>query len=331
LTFEHPLLLAAGILALALSIPLSRLFKEVFVIETPLGAPEGTPFKPPVSLSSLIKLLRAVEILGLLLLVIAPAGPLFLKTQTVWLSQGAEIVFVVDVSPSMACLDMNNKSRFEAARNLIRDFAKRRPSDTIGLVGVGRDASLLVPPTIDRDALLSRLDSLRLGELGDGTALGLGLAIAGLHISGSNAPRKAVVLLTDGENNAGAVNPSTGAEIIAEIGANLWIIAVGSNGQIPIDYVDPFTKIRRTGIFDSRFDAESLKLIAAKGNGVYIGAPSSDTLAESFMRLDQAEKTVQRSGTIAKTQTIYGTFIALGSLFLALARFVRHHIAGAFL
>ncbi|MDR1220875.1 MAG: VWA domain-containing protein [Treponema sp.] len=331
MAFERPFLVIAGILTIIALPFLSRLIKDALVVDAPLGPPGGTPFKPPHSFSLFIKALGVAERIGALLLFVAAAGPLFLSSQTVWLSRGADIIFVLDISPSMACLDMNNKNRFDASRAMVRDFAERRPSDNIGLVAVGKDASLLVPPTVDREALFSRLDALRLGELGDGTALGLGLAIAGLHISGSNAAKKAVALITDGENNAGSINPATAASIFPDLGVDLWVIAVGSSGEIPIDYIDPFTKTRRTGLFESRFDPEKLKQIASRGNGTYIGAPSADTFTEAFALFDQRELSVQRSGSITKTKPVHSVFVITAVFLIAAARLVRRYIAGIFL
>jgi Ca-activated chloride channel family protein len=331
MAFERPFFVIAGILTFIALPFLSRLTKDALVIDVPLGPPGGAPFKPPYSFSLLIKALRGAERIGILSLFIAATGPLFLSSQTVWLSRGADIIFVLDISPSMAGMDMNNKNRFDASKDLVRDFAERRPSDNIGLVAVGKDASLLVPPTVDREALFSRLDALRLGELGDGTALGLGLAIAGLHISGSNADQKAVALITDGENNAGSVNPATAAGIFPELGVNLWVIAVGSSGEIPIDYIDPFTKMRKTGFFESRFDPEKLKQIASRGNGTYIGAPSADTFTQALALFDQRELSVQRSGSVTKTRPVHSAFVIAAVFLIAAARLIRRYIAGIFL
>ncbi|MDR2792401.1 MAG: VWA domain-containing protein [Treponema sp.] len=331
MAFEYLFLVIAGI-AILIALPfISRMVKDALVIDVPLGSPGGTPFKPPYSFSLLMKILRAAERIGVLVLFIAAAGPLFLSSRTVWLSRGADIIFVLDISPSMACLDMNSKSRFEASRTMIREFVTRRPGDSIGLVAVGKDASILVPPTVDRDAFFSRLDALRLGELGDGTALGLGLAIAGLHISNSNAAPKAVVLITDGENNAGSINPATAAAVFPGLAVNLWVIAVGSSGEIPIDYIDPFTKVRRTGLFESRFNSENLKHIASRGNGIYIGAPSADMLIDAFAMLDRRELSIQRSGTVTQTKPMYPAFVIVGSVIIVAVRCIRRYIAGIFL
>jgi Ca-activated chloride channel family protein len=331
MSFEYPILIIGGIIAIIGSFWLSRFMKDAVTIDVPLGSPGGVPFKPPAIFSTLMRIVKFAGFLGIILFFIAAAGPILVSAQTVWLSRGADIIFALDISPSMAGLDMNNKSRFTASVNLIREFAQKRPADSVGLVAIGKDASLIMPPTTDRDALFSRLDALQLGELGDGTALGLGLAIAALHIGNSNAPRKAVALITDGENNAGAVHPSAAAALFPELGVSLWVIAVGSNGEIPIDYIDPFTKVRRTGFFESRFDPENLKTIAAKGNGAYISAPSASAFAEAFARFDQEETSVPRSSVITKTKSLFRPFAAASILLLLVARFIRKYLAGMLL
>jgi Ca-activated chloride channel family protein len=267
-----------------------------------------------------------------LLLVMAAGGPVIRTSETVWLGRGADILFVLDTSPSMAALDMEGANRFDAARKLVEDFALRRPADAIGLVAVGNDAGLLVPPTTDRGLLLSRLEALRIGELGDGTALGTGLALALFHLNRSAAPRRAVVLITDGENNAGAAQPETVAAMYPAGeggGVSLWVIGVGSGGEVPIDYVDPVTRMRRTGTFNSRFDAESLARISGEAGGHYLSAPSASGFAAAFARLDREEASVGRPDTIPRRRSCRVPLI-LVSLFLILpARFVRVVFLGA--
>jgi Ca-activated chloride channel family protein len=279
----------------------------------------------------LVKIIRFLDLAGVFALFIAAAGPSFISTEIVWLNRGADILFVVDVSPSMAGIDMNGRSRFDAARDLVRDFAEGRPSDAIGLVAVGNDASLMVPPTVDRSALFSRLDSLRIGELGDGTALGMGLGIAALHIRKSTAPRRAVALITDGENNAGAIHPETAAAALQNAGASLWVIGVGSGGEVPIDYVDPITRIHRTGTFDSRFNTESLRSIAQSGGGQYIAAPSAEAFSHAFSRIDEGELIIRRSGTINRSRSFQPPLIAAALALICAARLLRRYILGAFL
>jgi Ca-activated chloride channel family protein len=328
-SFELPPLLALGALTVFLVLFTAPFFKDALSLRIPLGPPGGVPFTPPLNTGFLLSILRFSELGGIILLFIAAAGPFSLSTQTVWLNRGADILFVLDISPSMAALDMGNRSRFNAARDLVYAFAANRPSDAVGLVAVGESAALLLPPTVDREAFFSRLEALRLGELGDGTALGMGLAVAALHLKGSDAPRRVAALITDGENNAGAVHPETAAEVIRDLGASLWVIGVGSGGEAPIDYEDPVTGTRRVGTFDSRFDHESLRAVARAGGGVYIPALSADALESAFSRIDKKEITVSRSGVITKTRDRKDPFITAGVILILLTRLIRRHLLGS--
>jgi Ca-activated chloride channel family protein len=329
LGFDRPLFILAAFVAVPLFLFISRYFKPLFALDLPLGPPGGIAFKSPVNLKFLIKFLNTLELAGVFLLFAAAAGPRFIYTETVWLNRGADIFFVLDISPSMAGIDMNGQSRFDAARALVRDFADRRLQDSIGLVALGEDAAMLLPLTTDRQSLYSRLDSLAIGGMGDGTALGTGLALAGFHIRKSHAPRRAVVLITDGENNAGSIHPETAAAMLGEIGVSLWVIGVGSGGEIPISYVDPVTLMRRTGTFESRYDPENLKKIAEKANGRWIHAPQSELFAEAFSRLDQGEMVIRRSGTIRREEPLYVFFLSASLALLWGVRFVRRYILGA--
>ncbi|MDR0553817.1 MAG: VWA domain-containing protein [Treponema sp.] len=329
--FERPLLIPLGFIIIALLIFLSRFLKDALTLDIPLGPPGGSPFKPPFNLDVLSRILTTLEFLGVFLLIGAAAGPHLLSQEAVWLSRGADILFVLDISPSMAGLDMDGRSRFDAARKLILDFAASRPSDALGLVALGSDAALLTPPTVDRRAFLTRLESLRIGELGDGTALGLGLATAALHLRNSTASRRAAVLITDGENNAGAVHPESAAGVLADLGISLWVIGVGSSGEVAIDYVDPLTKIRRTGSFESRFDSGGLKAIARKAGGVYIAASSGAAFAGAFGRIDQEEIIVRRQGAVTHRRPIHVPLIIIALFLLCVPRFIRRGILGALL
>ena len=329
--FDRPVLVLAALVIIPLGIVIARRLKAPFAADIPLGPPGGAAFKAPFNLDGLVKALRVLEYGGVLLLFLAAAGPVLKTTETVWLNRGADIVFVLDASPSMAALDMDGASRFNTARILLRDFALRRPSDGIGLAALGNDAALLVPPTTDRAALFSRLEQLHVGELGDGTAIGMGIAVAAMHLAKSDAPRRAAVLITDGENNAGAVHPETAAAMLGELGVSLWLIGVGSGGEVPIDYVDPVTRMRRTGLFDSRFDSESLKRISAAAGGVWLAAPSADALAAAFERIDDREMIVRRSGIVGRRRSCRLPFLFAAVALIAGTRFVRRFFLGAWL
>jgi Ca-activated chloride channel family protein len=329
LGFDRPLVFAAACIIIPLAVLAAKRLGNFFVLSLPLGPPGGVPFKPPFNAEALIRLLRFLEYGGVLLLAAAASGPVVKTTETLWLNRGADILFALDTSPSMAGIDMDGKSHFDAARRLIRAFAESRPSDAIGLVAVGNDAALLVPPTADREALFSRLESLRIAELGDGTALGMGIAVAALHLEKSAAPRRAVVLVTDGENNAGAVHPETAAAMLPGRGISLWVMGLGSGGEVPIDYVDPATRMRRTGTFESRFNAESLAALCRAGEGTYLPAPSAEALAAAFGRLDEGELIIGRSGLFTRRKPCHIPFIAGALAILAAVQWIRGLFLGA--
>ena len=331
LDFDRPLFVLAAFIIIPLLILVSRHFRSLFALDLPLGPPGGIAFRSPVNLKFLMRLLHSMELAGFFFLFVAAAGPQFIFTEMVWLNRGADIFFVLDVSPSMAGIDMNGQNRFDAAKTLVRDFAERRSQDAIGLAAIGEDAALLVPLTTDRESLYSRLDTLAIGELGDGTALGTGLALAAFHMSKSQAMRRAVVLVTDGENNAGSIHPETAAAMLGETGVTLWVIGVGSSGEIPISYVDPFTRMRRTGTFESRYDPESLKRIALMAGGHWIHAPSAEAFTQAFNQLDQGEMIIRRSGTVRREEPLYAFFVIAALSMLWGVRLVRRYILGALL
>jgi Ca-activated chloride channel family protein len=329
--FETPLVLFIGFMALVSSFVLSRFKKGDMELLVPLGAPGGSSFKPPLGIDSLVRLLKIADLAAATLLFIAAAGPVFISTETVWLSRGADMVFILDISPSMAGIDMSGKNRFDAARDLVRSFAMTRPQDALGLIALGADTALLVPPTVDREAFFTRLEDLRIGELGDGTAIGDALTLASLHMRNFRVSgRRAVILITDGENNAGSVHPETAAASLRSSGAGLWVIGVGSAGEVPIDYVDPLTKIRRSGVFESRYNHESLKSIAEKGGGIYLAAPSAEGFAAAFARVDSDELTVGRSGVIRQSRAFHEPVIIAALCLVLIVRALRWHVLGAF-
>jgi Ca-activated chloride channel family protein len=288
-SFERPLFLA-----LALLVPLFYALRRsgsLARLEFPLtlGDWDGIPFKwssPLVRFASFFH--RALALAGFLAVVVALAGPVRFRQEEVYSKPGSGVVFALDVSPSMAARDIAGETRIDAARAYIRAFAAKRPGDSLGLVALGRDAALLVPPTQDHRAFLERLDALAIGELGDGTALGLGLAVAAAHLVGRDVGRASVILMTDGENNTGEINPKTAAGIYPENGIGLFVVGVGSTGEVPIEYTDPSTGKRYSGTLNSRFDEGALKEIAIKARGTYLTASNKDALDAVFASIDES-------------------------------------------
>lgn len=330
LSFERSAYLAIALLSVAVAVVAPRLRRDAVSVALPFMPPGGEGFIPPIRSDFLILACRWADIIGAVLLAVAAAGPIAVNFEPVFLKRGADILFVLDSSPSMAARDMGESDRFSAAKNLVLRFAESRPADAIGLISVGQDAALLIPPTVDRRALIERLGSAAIAELGDGTALGLGLSIAAFHLRTSPADRKAVILLTDGENNAGDIHPFTAAAAVRLVGASLWVVGIGSSGEVPVDYVDPETGRRRRGIIESRFDPNALRAIARAGSGVYVPAPDVAAFAAAFSRVSEAEALPVPARARHVVKPLHAPLILAGLLFFIVARFVRRVVLGAF-
>jgi Ca-activated chloride channel family protein len=329
LAFDRPVFAVAAFAAPFIILILRRFFRGAFRLSFSLETPGGDSFRAGAGFRLFVCLLAAVDYAVVSLLLLASAGPQFVVNETVWLERGADVLFVLDCSPSMAGLDMAGKSRFDTARDLIKNFAANRPADAIGLAAVGNEAALLIPPTVDRNALADRLERLSIGELGDGTALGTALTLAALHLERSTASRKAVVLISDGENNAGAVHPLTAAEVLGGQGTSLYVIGVGSSGEVPVDYVDPVTKTRLTGSFESRYSSESLKNIAEAAGGIFMYAPGRDSFEAAFGALNRAEPVASRSVTRVRRYELFYPLAAAALIAACSARLLRAIILGA--
>ena len=230
---------------------------------------------------------------GAVVMILALAGPTLVERERVYLSRGIDIMFVLDESPTMAAQDFAPGTRFETAREVIRDFVQRRENDAIGLVSFARQAALRMPPTVDHDVVLAALDQVRIMELGDGTAIGNALAIAALHLETSRAPERVIVLLTDGINNAGEILPETAARVAAQKGIRIYTIAIGTEQETVLEFEDPHTGRIFRGRFEGGFDEELLRAIADIAHGSYFHAGSPGTLQAVLQSIDTIE-TVER-------------------------------------
>lgn len=330
LYFERPLYLALCLLA-----PLYwalRRFALIGRIEFPLtlGDWGGPTLKwNSVSLRVARVLSASAVSLSFLLAVVALAGPVRLLQETVFSGSGNVVIFVVDVSPSMAAGDMGDETRIDASRRLIASLVSRRPGTSFGLAALGSSAALLVPPTVDHQAFLSRLSALAVGEFGDGTALGLGLAVAAAHGGQGTRARTTAILLTDGENNAGEIHPSTAAGLLAARGIQFFVIGVGSRGQVPVDYVDPATGRHYSGLLESDFNEGALREIAMAGNGGYAGARDRAALEKVFETIDSAVPVTSNSWTRSIEEPLDRPLVLIALALFAAAWFIRRLIMGA--
>jgi Ca-activated chloride channel homolog len=290
------------------------------------GRPGAAAFPlpdPPPAASFLPALARAAAALslalGLAAAVLAAAGPSLVSKRIVYLGRGNEAIIVLDVSPSMAASDFA-PTRLDAAKAIIGDFLATRRNETVGLVAFGGEAALVCPPTADYPSIAARLASLQPGFYGEGTAIGAGIATAVAHAARSSAPEKQLILLTDGENNAGSMDPATAARAAARFGMVLSVIGVGSAGEIPVTYVDPVTKQRRSGIYRSDFNGASLESLSRTGGGSYYGAENKAALASAFAALAERSSSLTRSRSLGSEEGLTGQAMALALALLVLAR-----------
>lgn len=277
---------------------------------------------------ALIRFLAAVAFWGGTgLLILSLAGPVSTVKHRVFLSRGVDIMFVLDESPSMFAVDLAGgnggspgsrgqarESRFQAAKQVISDFVRHRENDPVGLVSFAKQAVLRIPPTLDYSSFLRRLGDLKPQSLGNGTAIGMGLGVAVLNLRHSDAPKKVIVLLTDGENNAGAVSPGQAAQLAAEYDIRIDTVGIGSTGEAPITYTDPETGKRYTGVLRGAFDERLLKNLAATTGGSYFNASTSGGLVNALRQIDSLESIQRRVSIQTKSIPLHRGMILLGLL-----------------
>ncbi|MFQ5526548.1 MAG: VWA domain-containing protein [Thermoanaerobaculia bacterium] len=211
------------------------------------------------------------------------------------LTEGIDIEIVLDISGSMAAEDFQPKNRLEVAKNVVNDFIQGRPADRLGLVVFSGTALTRAPLTGDREMLRFLIESVKLNSLPDGTAIGVALANAASRLKDSQAESKVVVLVTDGVNNAGAIDPMSAASICSGLGIRVYTIGVGTEGRVPVPmpFRNPLTgreEVRRA-LMDVEVDDELLQAIAVKTSGQFFKATDPEGLREVFDQIDRLETT----------------------------------------
>lgn len=260
------------------------------------------------------------------LMVFALAEPVIHHQEKVYTSKGADILFVLDTSPSMASRDIAGMTRLNAARQGIHTLVNSNRGAAFGLVAMASEAAAVVPPTVDHELFLRRLDSLVIGGLGEGSAIGTGLSSAVYHLISSKAPRKCIVLITDGENNAGSVHPDTAARLARENNITLYTFGIGTKGSVPIEYIDPKTGKVHSGFYDSDFDSTPLESLAFSGGGRYFGIESLSSLSEALTVISRKENVIQTFHYKTSDRLLFPYFLALAAVLFGLAWFLRRVI-----
>jgi Ca-activated chloride channel family protein len=238
-------------------------------------------------------------------------------------TRGVDIVVALDVSGSMAAEDFTPRNRLTVATQVVSDFVKKRLHDRVGLVIFAAKSLTKVPPTTDQAVLLRQLDDIRLDMLPDGTAIGSGLATALTRLRRSQARSRIVVLVTDGGNNAGEIDPDMAADLARAMEVRIYTIGVGRQGEVPmpVQMQDPFTGavVKRTMPMEVKYDEELLQRIATRTGGEFFQAGDPDALRQVFERIDRLERSEIKLTSFKRYRELYVPVLMTAAACLALA------------
>jgi Ca-activated chloride channel family protein len=263
--------------------------------------------------------LRVIAVAAGIIALARPQSQLSRQEMTV---EGIDIVLAMDLSGSMLAEDFR-PNRLEAAKQVAADFIEGRKNDRMGLVVFAGEAFTQVPLTIDHHVLLKQLSNLKSGMMRDGTALGDGLATAINRIKDSEAKSKVIILLTDGVNNQGSVDPLSAAEIAALYNIRLYSIGVGSLGKAPYPFKDQLGRVHYQNV-DVEIDEELMtRMSAATNEGQYFRATNQKALQQIFDQIDEMEKSKIDVTQYAQTKDEQGRWLWIAVVALMLECLLR--------
>lgn len=236
-------------------------------------------------------------------------------------TEGIDIMMALDISGTMQAEDLK-PNRLEAAKAVATDFVIDRPNDQIGLVVFAGESFTQCPLTTDHAVLVNLFKSVKFGMIEDGTAIGLGLANAINRMKDSETKSKVVILLTDGSNNRGEIDPQTAAEIAKTYGIRVYAVGVGSHGQARVPVQTPMGT--QYMMMDSEFDEETLRQIASTTGGAYFRATDNSSLKKIYEEIDQLEKTKLRVREFSKRTEHFAPFLIAAVMCLLLEIIIRY-------
>lgn len=273
-----------------------------------------------------------LRLLALALLITAIARPqtvdVSTKTKT---TRGIDIVMAIDVSASMLAKDLS-PNRLEALKNVAAEFIKGRPNDRIGLVEYAGESYTKTPITSDKGIVLTSLNSIRYNTIIEGgTAIGMGLATAVNRLKDSKAISKVIILLTDGVNNSGFIDPRIASELAVEYAIKVYTIGLGTNGMA----LSPVAIDSRTGDFQYartqvEIDEELLKEIADVTGGEYFRATNNQKLEEIYNEINKLEKTDIEEFKFYNYEEKYRPLVLLAGMFLLIELILRFTLFRSF-
>jgi len=312
LSFANPWLLC-----LLLVLPILAYFKGKF------GGTAGILFSTTSTLSRIGQrrrsragaILAGLIYFSLALFVIALARPQLGRVVTRVQATGVDIMLALDVSRSMLAEDFTigntRANRIEAVKRVTEQFIRERPNDRIGIVAFAGRPYLVSPLTLDHDWLIQNLDRLRIGLVEDGTAVGSAIASASNRLKDKEAKTKLIVLLTDGDNNAGKVMPLTAAEAAKTLGIRIYTIGAGTEGEAPFPMTNAFGRTVYRNVL-VKFDEKALQEIATITNGKFFRATDTESLKTIFGEIDKLEKSKIEVEKTAQYRDLFHWFLIPG-------------------
>ena len=271
--------------------------------------------------SKLYPLINIFRIITLLLVIVALARPQEISNSTrTKTSSGIDIVIAVDISSSMLAQDLK-PNRLEALKTVASQFINDRINDRIGLVIYAGESYTKTPVTSDKDVVIKSLSDITFdGIIEDGTAIGMGLATSVNRLKESKAKSKVIILLTDGVNNSGFIDPSTAADLAANFEIKTYTIGLGTNGNARAPVALNPNGSFRFGMTKVEIDEELLKNVANKTGGLYFRATDNKKLEEIYNEINKLEKTEVEEIKYSDSEEKYRLLIiaAIGLIFVEL-------------
>jgi len=269
------------------------------------------------------KKLILLRILAVAFLILALSRPQSEKESEEVNTEGIDIMIALDVSGSMRAEDFKPNNRLAAAKEVAKDFVKGRRNDRLGMVVFAGTSFTQVPLTLDYGVFLSLLDKIKMGMLPDGTGIGIAIANCANRLRESKAKSKVVILLTDGVNTVGKVDPVTAAKAAAVLGIRIYTVGIGKEGGAPIPVFDPYRgKVylrdpATGGLLKTELDEKTLKEIAKLTKGRYYRATNEEKLEKIFEEIGKMEKSKIGAKNYMKYKELFPIFLWLALAILA--------------
>jgi Ca-activated chloride channel family protein len=259
-----------------------------------------------------------LRIVATALLIIALARPQAGRSFEEITTQGVDIVLLLDASGSMKAEDFKPKNRLAVSKSVIEDFIKARKHDRLGLIAFAANAFTMCPLTTDYDMLIGILKGVNFKTVDeDGTAIGTALATASNRLRNSKAKSKIIILLTDGANNRGEIDPATAAKAAGALDIKIYAVGVGREGQVPYPIDHPFFG-RTYQTIESDLDEETLQAIAKETRGQFFRAQNPKALKKIYNHIDKLEKTEIKSKIYSTYSELYFYFVILAIVVVVL-------------